>query len=204
MPFGIRLLNRLAAASFALGSCASLPTDALADWVEAELDNEPDTTPLQAVNTAGKLAAGARAAIAALWPKSSDASEAFVSRLLIQDSSALRIAAAGALGQMLELASPLQRIEIVCRWSVSEDVRERLTVARALSLPTPVFVADLAIGELSRDPSAEVRAAAARAARVHAATDPTSFREVLAALSRDPVSAVRAAAEAGPAGSSLA
>jgi hypothetical protein len=204
MPFGIRLLNRLAAASFALGSCAALPTDALADWVEAELENEPDTTPLHAVSTAGKLAAGARSAIVALWSKSPEATESFVSRLLVQDASAPRIAAAGALAQILELASPMQRIEIVCRWVVSDDVRERLTISRALSLPTRVFVADLAIGELSRDESAEVRAAAARAARVHAETDPEAFGAILAELSQDPVSAVRAAADSSHSGAPLA
>jgi hypothetical protein len=89
----------------------------------------------------------------------------------------------------------MERIEIVCRWVVSEDVRQRLAIARALALPTRVFVADLALGELSRDESAEVRAAAARAARVHAQTEPDGFGAILAALSRDPVGAVRAAAE---------
>jgi hypothetical protein len=198
MPFGVRLLNRLAAASFALGSSATLPTDALADWIEAELDNDPGTTPLQAVSVASRLTAGARAAIVTVWSKSPGASEAFVTRLLNQDSAPLRIAAAGALGQIIELASPMERIEIVCRWVISDDAGERLTIARALSLPTRVFVADLAIGELSRDVSAEVRAAAARAARVHAATDPGGMGRVLSALSRDPVHAVRIAADAGP------
>ena len=194
MLLGTRFLNRLAAASFALGSCGSLPADTLADWVEDELDDEPNTTPLDAVNNAGRMAAGARAAVAAFWPKSHDASEVFVTQLLEQKSLALRIAAAAALGQVLELASPMERIEIVCRWTVAESAAERLTVARALSLPTRVFVADLAIGELAQDPNPDVRAAAARAARSHAQSDPDGFEQILSELSQDPERVVRAAA----------
>src|SRR5688500_8768453 len=199
MLLGTRFLNRLAAASFALGSCAGLPADTLADWVEDELDDEPNTTPLDAVNNAGRMAAGARAAVAAFWPKSHEASEVFVTQLLEQKSLALRIAAAAALGQVLELASPMERIEIVCRWTVAESAAERLTVARALSLPIQAFVTDLAIGVLSRDANAEVRVAAARAARTHARVDPHGFAQILAQLASDPVLSVRAAArEAGP------
>jgi len=194
MLLGTRFLNRLAAASFALGSCASLPSETLAAWVEDELDGEPDTTPLDAVNNAGRMAAGARAAVSAFWPKSHEASEVFVTQLLEQKSLALRIAAAAALGQVLELASPIERIEIVCRWTVSENPAERLTVARALSLPTQVFVTDLAIGELAQDPNPDVRAAAARAARAHAQSHPDGFERILSELSQDPERVVRAAA----------
>lgn len=197
MVLGTRLLNRLAAASLALGSCGGLPSDALADWVEAERSNEPETTPLEAVSSAGHLAAGARAAVAAFWSKSHEAGETFVTQLASGDSAAMRIAAAAALGQVLELASPMERIEIVCRWTVAEDARQRLSVARALALPIQVFVTDLAIGVLSRDANAEVRVAAARAARVHARVDPRGFAQILEQLSSDPVPSVRAAAREG-------
>jgi hypothetical protein len=197
MVLGTRLLKRLAAASLALGSCGGLPSDALADWVEAERSNEPETTPLEAVSTAGRLAAGARAAVAAFWSKSHEAGEAFVTQLASGDSAALRIAAAAALGQVLELASPMERIEIVCRWTVAEDARQRLSVARALALPIQAFVTDLAIGVLSRDANADVRVAAARAARTHARTDPSGFAQILAQLSTDPDLSVRAAAREG-------
>jgi hypothetical protein len=196
MVLGTRLLNRLAAASLALGSCGSLPCDALADWVEAERGNEPETTPLEAVSSAGRLAAGARAAVTAFWSKSHEASETFVTQLASGDST-MRIAAAAALGQVLELASPMERIEIVCRWTVAEDARQRLSVARALALPIQAFVTDLAIGVLSRDANAEVRVAAARAARIHARADPGGFAQILAQLSSDPVPSVRAAAREG-------
>jgi hypothetical protein len=193
MPLRNRILGRLAAASLAIGTCASLPVDALAAWVEDELENEPGVTPLEAVSTAGRLTAGARATVSAFWPKSRDASEGFVSELLEHDFSALRIAAAGALGQILELASPMERVEIVCRWTVADDASARLTVARALSLATQVLVRDLALGELARDADAEVRAAAARAARAHFDSDPKGYGAILAHLGRDPVEAVRAA-----------
>jgi hypothetical protein len=176
-----------------------LPTDALAEWVQAELENEPETTPLAAVHSAGRLAAGARAAVTTFWPKSREASETLVAQLATDDSAAMRIAAAGALGQLIELASPIDRIEIVCRWTIAEDPRKRLTVARALALPTQVFVADLAIRELAGDSNVEVRAAAARAARVHALGDPAGFEQILSELAADPAAAVRAAvSEAGP------
>jgi hypothetical protein len=198
MVLGTRLLNRLAAASLALG-CGSLPSDALADWVEAERRNEPEKTPLEAVSTAGHLAAGARAAVTAFWSKSHEAGETFVTQLASGDSAALRIAAAAALGQVLELASPMERIEIVCRWTVAEDACQRLSVARALALPIQAFVTDLAIGVLSRDANAEVRVAAAHAARTHARVDPRGFAQILAELASDPVPSVRAAArEASP------
>jgi hypothetical protein len=61
-------------------------------------------------------------------------------------------------------------------------------------LPIQGFVTDLAIGELARDSNAEVRAAAARAARVHARSDDRGFSQILGDLSRDPVPAVRLAA----------
>lgn len=191
-----RFLNRLAAASVALGSCCSLPSEALADWVEAELERDPETTPLQAVNTAGRVASGARAAVAALWQKSHEASEAFVANLAGGDSAALRIAAAGALGQILELASPMERIEIVCRWTVSEETSRRLAVARALALPLQAFVTDLALDQLARDSNAEVRVAAAQAARVYAQGS-ADFSRILEELARDPVRAVRTAALPG-------
>lgn len=194
MMLGTGLLNRLAAASLALGSCGTLSSDALAGWVEAELEKEPKTTPLEAVNTAGRLAAGARATAAELWTKSHEASERFVAQLAQADSGPARVAAAAALGRVLELATPMERIEIVCRWTVAEAACERLAVARALALPTRVFVADLAIGELARDPSPDVRAAAARAAQAHAPSDPRGFARILADLAQDPARVVRSAA----------
>jgi hypothetical protein len=194
MPLRTRLLARLAAASLAIGASTALPSDALAAWVEEELDKQPKVTPLEAVSTANRLAAGARATVSAFFRTSREASEGFVSELLEHDAPVLRIAAAAALGRLLELASPMERIEIVCRWAVSEDTAARLTVARALALPTRVFVGDLAIGELARDTNDEVRAAAARAARAQLDTDPVGYGKLLSDLTRDPVAAVRAAA----------
>jgi hypothetical protein len=193
------MLGRIAAASLALGAggegtvSATFPVETLAEWVESELENEPRTTPLRALATADRAAISARQTVAALWP---NASEAFVKFLARDESGTVRIGAAAALGRILELASPAERIEIVCRWTVSGETCERLAVARALGLPTPVFVADLAITELARDPSAEVRAALVPAVRNHFHEDPESFARVAAQLSADPDDAVRKAAHA--------
>ena len=195
-----RLLTRLAAAvTLALGTgtagsaLAALPEEVLAEWVEAELENEPET-PLRAVSNADRAAARAQAIVTSLWMRQKEDGEALLRELARNGSGAVRIGAAAALGKIIELASPIERIELVCRWTVSEDAFERTAIARALGLPTPVFVADLAIAELAKDPVPEVRAAVIRAVKNHYNEDEAVFDRVAADLTRDSELSVRRAA----------
>jgi len=197
-------LSRLAAASLALGATATsvanaasptLSADILAEWVEVELEDDPESTPLAAVNCADRAAARARVLIGHLWPAAKEAGESLVRELAREPAAPSRIAAAAALGRILELSTPAERIEIVCRWTVADDAGERMAIARALALPTPVFVADLAILELSRDASPEVRAATVGAIRSHFRIDPPSFARVASDLAGDADPAVRRAAQ---------
>jgi len=200
MPLPKSMLSRLAAASLTLGataagsSFATFPEEVLADWVEGELKKRTNTTPLQIVSTADRAAARTRVTVSALWPQAKERVEALVKSLAQSDAVAIRIGAAAGLGRILELASPVERVELVCRWTVSENRHERIAVARALALPTPVFVADLVIAELARDPDAEVRATVIGALRTHFQRDPESFARVTADLTNDVEPAVRRAA----------
>jgi hypothetical protein len=195
-----RLLTRLAAGvTLALGTgaadgaLAALPEEVLAEWVEAELENEPET-PLRAVSKADRAAARAQAIVTSFWMRQKEDGEALLRELARNRSGAVRIGAAAALGKIIELASPIERIELVCRWTVSDDTFERTAIARALGLPTPVFVADLAIAELAKDPVAEVRAAVIRAVKNHYSEDEPVFDRVAGELTRDPELSVRRAA----------
>lgn len=199
MPLTKRVLSRLAAASMALGATAvgatlEVPADVLAEWVEDDLRRSPPLTPLQAVRNADRSATRTRATVGALWSSAKQRVEALVQRMARDDSLEVRIGAAAGLGRMLELASPVERVELVCRWTLTRDARERVALARALALPTPVFVADLVIAELGRDEDHEVRAAAARALRTHFRTDPARFAKLASQLIDDPHPVVRSAA----------
>jgi hypothetical protein len=195
-----RLLTRLAAAvTLALGTgsagsaLAALPEEVLAEWVEAELENEPET-PLRAVSKADRAAARAQAIVTSLWMRQKEDGEALLRELARNSSGAVRIGAAAALGKIIELASPIERIELVCRWTVSDDAFERTAIARALGLRTAVFVADLAIAELAKDPVPEVRAAVVRAVKNHYSEDEAVFGRVAAGLIGDSELGVRRAA----------
>lgn len=199
MPLPKQVLSRLAAASMALGATAAaatmeVPAEVLAKWVEDDLRRSPPLTPLQAVDSADRAATRTRAAVGALWSSAKERAEALLQRMARDDSPHVRIGAAAGLGRMLELSSPVERVELVCRWTLAEHVRERVALARALALPTPVFVADLVVAELARDADHEVRAAAARAVRTHFRSDPQRFAQLAARLLDDPQDAVRVAA----------
>ncbi|HMJ16300.1 MAG TPA: HEAT repeat domain-containing protein [Polyangiaceae bacterium] len=171
-----------------------MPTEVLAEWVEEDLKRSPPVTPLQAVDSADRAATRTRLTVGALWPRAKERVEALVQRLARDPAPGVRIGAAAGLARMLELAPPLERIELVCRWTVSEDVYDRLAVARALALPTPVFVADLVIAQLARDADHEVRAATVGALRTHFHSDPQTFARLAEELAGDAELAVRLAA----------
>ena len=199
MPLSKQVLSRLAAASMALGATAvgatlEVPAEVLAEWVGDDLRRGPPLTPLQAVHTADRCATRTRVTVGALWSSARERVEALVQRMARDGSLEVRIGAAAGLGRMLELSSPVERVELVCRWTLAEDARERVAVARALALPTPVFVADLVVAQLARDTEHEVRAAVSRALRTHFRTDPSRFAKLASELLDDPHPAVRSAA----------
>jgi hypothetical protein len=193
------MLNRLAGASLALGAGAgtggaAFSPQILGDWVDAELADESEASPSDTIESAERAATRASAAVAALWPQAKERVEHLVKKLAGGESATARIGAAAALGRILEIASPVERIEIVCRWTVSPEVRERTAIARALGLPTPVFVADLALTELARDESAEVRAASAGAILRHFHENPEAYGRAAEDLLKDSDPMVRRAA----------
>jgi HEAT repeat protein len=196
MAYRRRKLSRFAAAaSLALGTGAGalfspLPAEVLAEWVEDEFEQQGET-PLRAVSMADRAVVHAQATAASLWLGARLDGETFIKRLARDESAAVRIGAAAALGRILDLAPPLERIELTCRWTLSEEARERTAIARALALPTPVFVADLAITTLAHDPVAEVRAAVVRAVKSHFHEDPQGFARVANKLAKDRDLAVR-------------
>lgn len=222
MHFRSCVLKRFGVASLAIGATAGQPAaaafadEALVEWIEAErnsaaseaqgteydatawagadADGDPGWRSADALDAASRSVAAARAAVSALWPRSQDRCEEWIRGLSRDPSAFVRLGAAGALGRVLELAAPVERVEIVCRWTVAEDERERTAIARALAGSVPVFVADLAIPELARDRSPSVRAAVVQAVHAHFAEDPRRYGAILAELSHDPDTTVRDAA----------
>jgi hypothetical protein len=176
----------------------------VAEWIETELEDR--SALLNAVDSADRKAVRARDAVDALLSRANlnsateaaasfrDRAEALVKRMAESGVASVRVGAAAAFGRLLELSPPAWRIELVCRWALSDHLTERTTVARALSLPTPVFVADLAISELSRDPSPLVRTAVVRAVGSHFRSDPETFARIARDLMNDTEPPVRTAA----------
>lgn len=221
MHFRSCVLKRFGVASLAIGATAGDPAaafaeEALEEWIEAErtsaaseelgtdydstawagaeADGDPGWRSADALDAASRSVAAARAAVSALWPSSQERCEEWIRGLSRDASAFVRLGAAGALGRVLELAAPVERVEIVCRWTVAEDERERTAIARALAASVPVFVADLAIPELARDPSPNVRAAVVQAVHGHFNEDPRRYGPILAQLAQDPDASVRESA----------
>jgi hypothetical protein len=66
------------------------------------------------------------------------------------------------LGQLLAQLPSLERTELICRWATDDDLGTRLTLARALYIPTPMNGARWVLEHLCHDDDATVRAAAER------------------------------------------
>lgn len=104
------------------------------------------------------------------------------------DGDPRQLAAAHWLAVSLERMTPLDATHLACRWALSTDPAQRLTVASALEWTFPLLGDGSIIDHLSRDQAPDVRAAAARAAWVrHAIVGD----EVLARLAGDPAPEVR-------------
>jgi hypothetical protein len=97
--------------------------------------------------------------------------------------------AAHWLAVSLERMPGLGATQTACRWALSPEVDQRLTVAAALEWTFRLLGDSVIIDHLSRDPDARVRVAAARAAwaRHAAGGDPG----VLTRLAGDPAAEVR-------------
>lgn len=194
-----RVLKHLAALSVA-ASCgmidpasslleipADLVTDIVAETEELGWSSEDRARVLHLLTSDPRALVRARVAEAApnLWLGSPAASERLVRELAKDRSPKVRRAAGQGLAAILERASPIERVELVCQWTVSTNALERAAVARALDSLTPVLVTDLAIEQLAADSSPEVRLCAARAAARHFEENPALYSHVARELASD-------------------
>ena len=205
---GQRLLRHLVALSIAFGAgtanaseLAELPSEVLADLVaEVEQSDADRATKLGVLKLlSGDVRADVRArvaeAAACLWPDSKDQSLELVRSLAHDGSTKVRAAAANGLTRILYLASPAERVELVCNFAVAETPAERLALARALSSRVPVLVADLAIEQLANDDDPEIRAAAIRAGLQRIDEHPQIYRRLATERAADSDRNVRRAAK---------
>jgi HEAT repeat protein len=202
-------LARLTALSFMLtagtASAASLhelPPEVLTKLIDETESEEPGNP--QRVRILSLLATDSRpivrrhvaGAMGALWSEASEQVEHGLRRLARDEDAAVRHAAAMGLARALERASGPERIDVVCRWALSENVEDRAALARALTWPTPVFVSDLVIEQLARDASVEVRSAALIAAGKHFHEHSTTYARIVTGAASDPDRGVRRLARA--------
>jgi len=192
------VVQHLTAASLSLGAggagamtLAELPTEVLGEVADAVEDPElPLDDKLRVVRL---LAADERPAarvlaadsVGALYGKAPAQTLDVVARLAGDEAPEVRAAAAVAFGEVLHRATPAERVELVCEWTIAEEVGRRVAVAHALALPLPLLVTDLAIRQLATDPSVEVRRHAALAAERHYAERRSDYREVAELLASD-------------------
>ena len=124
-------------------------------------------------------------AMANMWPDASREAADELRRLARDASDNVRISAAVGLARAIERANAPERIDLVCTWALSEDVDERLALARALTWSTPVFVADLVLEQLACDPSAAVRGAALAAVARHFHENSSAYVHVVSQCTED-------------------
>lgn len=206
-----KLLRHLALASISLTSGAGVASAALAEIpveVASDLIDEIDEDEHAGWNVHDRVGAltllshdprpvvRTRVARSArtLWDSAPDEALQLVRQLLRDPAPEVALAAGAALEHLIDRASPARRIEIVCDLTVSPEAAERLAIGRALSRPTPLFVTDIAITELSRDTNPEVRALALSAAERHFREAPGAYRAIALAAAADSDAAVRDAA----------
>jgi hypothetical protein len=204
---GQRLFGHLVALSIALGTgtagaseLAELPSEVLADIVseveqsETDRDTRLGVLRLLSRDARGDVRARVAEAAACLWPDGKEEALELVRSLAHDGSPKVRAGAANGLSRALYLASPAERIEVVCNFAIAEAPAERLAMARALSSSVPVLVADLALQQLASDAQPEIRAAALRAALNRLEEDPATYRRLAEELVTDSDRNVRRAA----------
>jgi hypothetical protein len=202
------LLKRIAAASLSLGAGAAaavqnledVPVDLLGELVDdagteaLEVNDRVLMLRLLARDSRPAVRATVAGALPPLYRCAPDESVGLL-RLLASDGSAdVREAVTAALSEVVKRAAPVDRVEIVCSWALSEDARARAAIARVLTARIPVLVTDLAIEQLVHDRDPEVRRFAALAARAHEDEDRARYGALLARLETDEQAGVRDAA----------
>jgi HEAT repeat protein len=130
------------------------------------------------------------------WPSPTPSASDELRRLARDTSDHVRISAAVGLARAIERANAPERIDLVCTWALSDDVDERLALARALTWSTPVFVADLVLEQLAGDRSAAVRGAALAAVARHFHENSAAYSHIVSQCLDDADTNVRRLANA--------
>jgi hypothetical protein len=189
----------LTAAAAGAASPRELPTEVLWDQIDdvetaglkdAQVRSSPPA------NDSASRRAELAAAMGNAWPEPAPGAADDLRRLARDASDNVRISAAVGLARAIERASAPERIDLVCTWAVSEDVDERLALARALTWSTPVFVADLVLEQLACDSSTAVRGAALAAVARHFHEDSAAYANIVSKCLEDPDGNVRRLAKA--------
>lgn len=172
----------LTAATAGAASPRDLPTEVLwdlSDDAETADANDAQGRSLPPPNDSAALRAELAAAMGNSWPEPAPGAAEELRRLARDTSDNVRVSAAVGLARAIERASAPERIDLVCTWAVSEDVDERLALARALTWSTPVFVADLVLEQLASDSSAAVRGASLAAVARHFHEDSSAYANIV-------------------------
>jgi HEAT repeat protein len=209
MPKSNKVLKQLVALSIA-ASCGLLnPASSLAriprELVEGAIAEVEDTLPaeerrrvLDLLSHDPRASVRARVAevVVNLWPEPRVEAQEVLRRLTRDESEEVRSAAGRAFRTLVEKVAPIARLELVCRWAVSESLEERVAAAEALRSSVPVFASDLVLEQLALDPEPAVRRAAvsAMARRFHENRD--LYRRVARSLTEDEDHDVRSRAHA--------
>ena len=103
------------------------------------------------------------------------ATEVLIGVLARDPAERVRVAAGRAMASLLARSKPVERVEILSRWALSERPTDRAAIARALAERVPVLLSDVAIEQLAADPVREVRAAALEAAAARFDEQPAAY-----------------------------
>jgi HEAT repeat protein len=165
-------------------------TEVLCEQIDDAETTQPSRAPARTLNIrleqlrAAQRAAAAEA-MANMWPEAAPHAADELRRLARDASDNVRISAAVGLARAIERATAPERIDLVCTWALSEDIDERLALARALTWSTPVFVADLILEQLAGDASAAVRAAALAAVARHFHENSAAYARIVSQCTED-------------------
>lgn len=121
--------------------------------------------------------------------------ERLLQDLCADPSIAVRQTAAASLAAVLQHSEGFTRTRVVGAWALSNLRAQRAAIAQALRWPFAVMGAASAVELLSSDDDAEVRAAAAEAAKLRLKDTPGLCGAILKRLSEDPDPTVRRAAK---------